>query len=330
MPRNYLCFHTDTPPSLDGTLLSPAWDRAPWTDDFVDIEGDTQPAPPLQTRAKMLWDNEYFYIGAQLEEPQVWATLTQRDSVIFHDNDFEVFLDPDGDNHRYFELEINALGTVWDLRLPKPYRDGGQADSVWSIAGLRTAVHIDGELNNPRVQSRGWSIEIAVPWRALTEDAGCACPPREGDQWRINFSRVEWDLHIENDAFVKTPNRPEHNWVWSPQGVVDMHWPERWGTVQFAGAASDGATFTPDASHGAREFLMNIYHAQRVWRERTGRYAATLTELGLSAPQSLDTPQIWGRNDDFEVSVSYQTPTGTVRRLHVRSDSRLWHSSPVS
>ena len=55
-------------------------------------------------------------------------TLTEHDSVIFQDNDFEVFIDPDGDNHNYYEIEINALNTEWDLRLPKPYRDGRVRD----------------------------------------------------------------------------------------------------------------------------------------------------------------------------------------------------------
>ena len=52
----------------------------------------------------------YFYVAAEMEEPHVWGTLTQHDAVIFQDNDFEVFIDPDGDNHEYYEFEINALG----------------------------------------------------------------------------------------------------------------------------------------------------------------------------------------------------------------------------
>ena len=64
----------------------------------------------------MLWDDEYFYFAAELIEDQIWATLTERDSVIFYDNDFEIFIDPDGDSHQYYEFEINALNTVWDLR----------------------------------------------------------------------------------------------------------------------------------------------------------------------------------------------------------------------
>ena len=67
------------------------WKKAPWSDDFVDIEGSTRPAPRFRTRMKMLWDSQNLYIAAEMDEPDVWATLTQHDSVIFRDNDFEVF-----------------------------------------------------------------------------------------------------------------------------------------------------------------------------------------------------------------------------------------------
>jgi hypothetical protein len=34
----------------------------------------------------MLWDDQFFYVAAELAEPHVWATLDIHDSVIFHDN----------------------------------------------------------------------------------------------------------------------------------------------------------------------------------------------------------------------------------------------------
>ena len=107
----------------------------------------------------------------------MWGTLTQRDSVIFQDNDFEVFIDPDGDNHQYYEIEINALNTVWDLRLVKPYRDGGPAVNEWDVAGMRSAVHVDGTLNDPRDADRGWTVEMALPWEAMSEYANGALTP---------------------------------------------------------------------------------------------------------------------------------------------------------
>src|SRR5262249_47687589 len=107
-PQNYVCHRARTVITVDGRLDEAAWQTAPWTRDFADIEGEAKPRPRFRTRAKMLWDDEYFYVAAELEEPHVWATLTNHDAVIFHDNDFEVFIDPDGDSHNYYEFEMNA------------------------------------------------------------------------------------------------------------------------------------------------------------------------------------------------------------------------------
>ncbi|RYX84490.1 hypothetical protein EON83_09795 [bacterium] len=332
LPKQYLCFRAHTPPAIDGKLESAAWDSAPWTDEFVDIEGDKKPAPRFKTRVKMLWDEQYLYIGAQMEEPQVWGTLTKRDSVIFYDNDFEVFIDPDGDNHNYYEFELNALNTIWDLRLPIPYRDGGGAINEWDVLDIKTAVHIDGTINDARVTDKGWSVEMAIPWRALGEFAKCPAPPRDGDQWRINFSRVEWDIETQGEKITKIPNRPEHNWVWSPQGVIDMHQPERWGYIQFC--MKEDATFRPDASAPTRDFLMQTYHAQKGFKDRTGAPATSFEQLGIAVPDSLIEPRLTIENGDFIASAAFiEPPTeggpaskGVLRRLNVRGDSLLWFS----
>ena len=123
IPRGYVCGYAATAPELDGKLDEAAWSPAAWTEDFVDIEGPAKPKPRFRTRAKMLWNEEYFFIAAELEEPHVWGTITQHDAVIFQDPDFEVFIDPDGDSHNYYEFEMNALNTTWDLLMLKPYSD---------------------------------------------------------------------------------------------------------------------------------------------------------------------------------------------------------------
>jgi len=233
VPKTYLCGRAATPIHIDGRLDEAGWRAAPWSDDFVDIEGDRKPRPRFRTRVKMLWDATHLYIATEMEEPHVWGTLTQHDAVIFHDNDFEVFLDPNGDRLEYYELEINALNTTWDLFLPKPYKDGGKARNEWEIAGLRSAVHVDGTLNDPRDTDRGWTLEIALPWKALGEYAHGPAPPVPGSQWRINFSRVEWEHEIVAGRYRKVAGKKEDNWVWSPQGVVNMHVPEKWGYVRF-------------------------------------------------------------------------------------------------
>src|SRR4051794_7971907 len=231
--KTYDCHRSRSHIKIDGHLDDAAWTATPWTDYFVDIEGDAKPQPRFQTRVKMLWDNEYFYVAADIEDPHVWGTLTKHDSVIFHDNDFEVFIDPDGDTLEYYEFEINALNTGWDLFLDKPYRHGGKARNEWQIPGLRTAVHIRGTLNDPRDRDNGWTVEIAFPWKVLGEFAHKSAPPREGDEWRVNFSRVEWQHEVVEGKYRKAPKTREDNWVWAPQGVVNMHIPEKWGVVRF-------------------------------------------------------------------------------------------------
>jgi hypothetical protein len=93
-PRRYVCYRVPSRLNIDGKLDEQGWAAAAWSDAFIDIEGDGRPRPPFRTRVKMAWDDEFFYVAAEMEEPDVWATLTERDSVIFHDNDFEIFIDP--------------------------------------------------------------------------------------------------------------------------------------------------------------------------------------------------------------------------------------------
>jgi hypothetical protein len=232
-PKQYECRRARSPIVIDGHLEKAAWREAPWSDWFVDIQGSRMPKPRFQTRVKLLWDEQYLYVAAELEEPDVWATLMQHDTVIFHDNDFEVFLNPTNDGKRYFEFEMNALNTSWDLFLPKPYNQDGHPDNSWEIPGLKSAVRIDGTLNHPGDKDHGWTLEIAFPWNAFTERSGKG-RPAPGESWRINFSRVEWRVQVANGRYQKLPG-PEDNWVWSPQGVINMHVPEKWGTVHFLG-----------------------------------------------------------------------------------------------
>jgi hypothetical protein len=320
-PLNYICHRASGPVQIDGRLDKPVWEAVPWTSEFVDIEGDVRPRPRFQTRAKMLWDDDYFYIAAWLEEPHIWATLTEHDSVIFQDNDFEVFIDPDGDNHQYYEIEINALNTEWDLRLVKPYRDGGPALNEWEIPGLKTAVTIDGTLNDPTNEDRGWSVEMALPWSVLAEFANCPCPPRDGDQWRVNFSRVEWDIEIVDGTYRKIPGRAEHNWVWSPQGVIDMHRPERWGTVQFSTAPVGQANFVPDPTADARDLLMQVYYCQKEFHKRHARWAISLEELALPVRQTLPaTLKLQATEQGYQASIA----GSGASRMCISQDSRIW------
>ncbi len=325
-PRGYVCYRAAAPIRVDGRLDEAAWRDAPWTDDFVDIEGDAKPRPALRTRAKMLWDDTYFYVGAELVEPHLWATLTRHDAVIFHDNDFEVFIDPNGDSHEYYEFEINALGTTWDLLLPRPYKDGGKAVNSWEIPGMKAAVHLDGTLNDPRDTDRSWSVELAFPWAVLGELARRPSPPRDGDQWRVNFSRVEWPLEVAGGAYRKSTTAKDANWVWSPQHVVDMHRPETWGYVQFSTGRPGAVPFTPDASLPARRWLHQVYYGERAYSQAHGRWATMLEELAIAPPAggSLGAATLTVADSLFQASVELRLPGRAAQRWNIRQDALIW------
>lgn len=323
-PKGYLCVYAKNPLQIDGRLDERAWQAAPWTDDFVDIEGSSKPPPRFRTRAKLLWDRQYFYVAAQLEEPHVWGSLTNHDAVIFQDPDFEVFIDPNGDSHNYYEFEINPLNIGWDLLLPKPYKDGGPALNSWEIPGLKTAVFVEGTLNNSRDRDRGWNVELAFPWSALRDLAGRRAPPGEGDQWRVNFSRVEWEIEEGPGHYRKVPNRKEDNWVWSPQGIIDMHRPEKWGYVQFTKKRT--ARFLPDVAAEARDQLQEIYYAEKEFHGKSGRYAGSLAELGLSFANSQTVagpPQVVLEGKGF-VASTVILRGGKRERWQIREDARVW------
>lgn len=319
-PRGYVCMTAETAPVIDGKLDDAAWKSAPWSADFVDIEGDIKPKPRFRTRMKMLWDKNALYIAAEMEEPHLWANLAAHDSVIFQDPDFEVFIDPDGDNHLYGELELNAKNTTWDLLLSKPYKDGGKALNAWEIMGLKTAVHLNGSLNNPGDTDKGWTVEIAWPWESLKEMSNTPVPPKDGDQWRINFSRVEWDIVIENGKYVKVKGKPEHNWVWSPQSVIDMHRPERWGYLQFSNKTSGNLEYKADGTQGIKDLLHQVYYSQRDYQKKHGTYAATTDALGIQ-PSRLGVPEIRLSTRGFDASIK----SGNMR-WGIDSDSHLWKS----
>lgn len=326
-PKGYVCFRAASRIQIDGQINEDAWRAAPWTDDFVDIEGGAKPKPRFRTRVKMLWDDNFFYVAAEMEEPHVCATLTKRDAVIFYDNDFEVFIDPNGDNHEYYELEINPLNAVWDLFLGIPYKDGGQALNTWDIAGLKTAVRIQGTLNDPKDTDTGWSVELALPWKALAEYAHRTAPPQDGDQWRINFSRVEWEYRIVDGKYRKTPNKKEDNWVWSPQGLIDMHRPERWGYVQFSTGEPSRKQFQTDPAAEVRDVLMEVYYAQKEFHKVKKRWATTLEDLSLGRLKqlpSMQAPTIQITDEGFKVSAAARTPSGQNQLWHVTQDSRIW------
>lgn len=283
-PPVYLCRRAGLPFIPDGRLDKPFWEKAEFTCDFADIEGKHMPLPRFVTRAKSLWDDENLYIGAQLEGDEIWGNVTERDDVIFRDNDFEIFIDPDSDTRQYYEFEMNVLNTVWDLFLPSAYRDGGNALNGYDIHGLRTAVSVCGSINTPGPENKSWSVEVAIPFAAITECLPEKRAPRAGEYYRVNFSRVQWKVEKEDGCYRKltAPDGnplPEDNWVWSPTGVINIHYPELWGFVFFTEVDTQDDTCSIPEDELRKWELRKLYYAQNIYHDLHGSWCGSLDTL---------------------------------------------------
>ena len=331
-PLHYICYKSKAPLKIDGKLDESSWQEAQFSQKFLDIEGTKKPQPLQETRVKMLWDDNYLYFAAELKETDLWATIEKRDSVIFYDNDFEIFIDPDGDTHNYYEFEVNALGTEWDLLLPKPYRDGGPAIDGWDIAGMKVGIQLNGSLNDNSDRDSSWVLEIAMPWNILEECAPEGKPPFHKDQWRINFSRVEYFLDKEGKTYKKRINPetgktyPEFNWVWSPQGKINMHMPEMWGFVQFSrekvGEGFDQFQWNRDED--IKWALRQVYYKQKAFKEATQNYSRSLDQLGLGNMMLNGkklTPYIEATSASFVASLGSSDGNGI---WYIREDGKTW------
>ena len=254
---HYTAYRAPEPLVIDGRLDKPSWQQAPRSPRFVDLVNGT---PTVHdTRAAVLWDDTYLYVGFWVEEPFVEAKLTERDALIWTENDVEVFV---AGQDAYYELELNALGTVYEALFvfEDAYHKGGYAQRPelardadgatpwngvgftthprgprlgffkWDLPGLRTAVQVDGTINDNSDRDRGWTAEIALPWagmQVLAQGDGRALPPRPGDTWRMDFSRF-------NTYRAAPPANDPGGWAWSAHGAWDSHIPELFPFIHFS------------------------------------------------------------------------------------------------
>jgi hypothetical protein len=274
MNRNYGCSEehiahytscrVSEPIEINGDLEKPVWQRAQKSPRFVDM---TTGEPGFyDTRSAVLWDDQYLYIAFWVEEPFVQAHLTERDSLIFNENDIEVFIDG-GD--AYYEFEINALGTIYEVFFiwQDAYKKGGRfdvpefdlidqkalsfggnedrmADSFWygrhprktrwaflhwDFPGLQSAVRVQGKINDNSVVDKGWTVELAFPWQGMKWLAnGRSLPPKAGDIWRLFLGRFQKLTSSGQEV------NPHPAWAWNRHGVYDTHLPECFTYIHFS------------------------------------------------------------------------------------------------
>jgi hypothetical protein len=201
--------------TIDGVLAEPAWDRAPVAGPFV-RSLDGKPAS-ASTTARLLWDDDNLYVAFQAEDTNVSGRFFKDDEPLYTSNVVEIFLNPSGDSSRYDEIEVAPTNALFDASFTGGPRKG--MDLSWS-SHARLAVHVDGTLNDPSDLDRGWTVELAIPFAALT---GMDKPrPQRGDRWKFNLYRLR-----------QGPGQPGEGQAYSPPMRGDFHALDRFATLRF-------------------------------------------------------------------------------------------------
>eukprot|EP00946_MAST-07B_sp_MAST-7B-sp1_P000146 g146.t1 len=199
--------------SVDGMLDDEVWAKAEWhSNEFVDITA--HPLSPVlnsvpafqQAEVAALWDDQYFYVGARLRDPIIYATVPvghNGASVPYVDNDFEVFIDPSGTTQFYKEFEMNVLNATYDVNWGVPDDFSLDCDSSanhsvpylptcvntsshfysgnWTMfnsnntddGGLKAATHTYSTFGSDKPNATGvWTVEVAFPIRAGRHHGG--------------------------------------------------------------------------------------------------------------------------------------------------------------
>jgi hypothetical protein len=210
----YVVKKTLGPIAVDGVLDEPSWKAAASTGPFRLNDGSGNPKGKV--KAKILWDETNLYFAFQCEDTDIYATMKKRDQHLWEEEVVEIFIDPDGDQRDYIELEINPLGTFLDLFvlspvIPIPY-ESYNIPAQW-------AVKVDGTVNNSSDKDRGWAVELSMPLQEAVTAPNL--PPKDGDKWRLNLYRIEQRPVAENTA-------------WSPTLTPSYHTPARFGEISFS------------------------------------------------------------------------------------------------
>ncbi len=207
VPVRLVATRVEASPELDGVL-----DEAAWSSATAVRLGDSLEGEPvaIETSVRALWDDEMLYVGAILEDDDVWSQFEAQDDPLWKEEAFEFFLFGEATRRRYLELQVSPRGVTFDARFDT-YRKGDEAwDGPW-----RAAAAVDGTVRRRDDRDRQWSVEMAVPFAMICEHTAMACPPVTGATTRVNAFRLDRPRRGPPQASSLAPTR-----------VPDFHAPE--------------------------------------------------------------------------------------------------------
>jgi hypothetical protein len=158
-------------PRLDGVLDEPLWRSAGRLEGFVQTHPGDNTAPSHPTVVLVAFDTQHLYLGLHAADDSagVRATVAPRDHIQ-DDDHITIFLDTFGDRRRAYVLSFNPLGIQQDGVFTE-----GTAGPDYSVDILMQS--------HGRIDGSGWTVEAAIPLRALRYVAG------PGRHWNVQVQR---------------------------------------------------------------------------------------------------------------------------------------------
>ncbi len=200
---------------IDGKLDDKAWQSAAVIEFVFPFAAQT--GAKQKTTARLLWDDDYLYVGYDCEDTDIVALHAERDDPTYLDDAVEIFINPKPSQTTvYFGLEMNARAVLYDYLMS----DARYAFKRFNLQGVKLATWIRGTLNVGGDEDKGWSLEVAIPWINFEE---LAKRPNPGDIWTANLNR--WD-GVE-------PDRRLSMWSDPLQPRPNPHVPSRFGQLVF-------------------------------------------------------------------------------------------------
>ena len=182
---------------IDGKLNEKDWKNTEVVEGFYtwDDQGKAVPAVSA-TRVRVLWDDTFLYVGAEMDDKDVYAVLTGHNDPTWRDDVFEIFIKPDPKKHHFYEFHVTPLNTRLELFFPR--RGFGSLERSYRNMGMKSAVTIEGTLNNWEDIDQGWIAEVAIPFSAFSKTVSF---PEPGSQWRVAFCRYDYSYHLPDSYF---------------------------------------------------------------------------------------------------------------------------------
>jgi hypothetical protein len=202
MPTEIQAVYADTAVQVDGRLDDAVWARAPAYVLSLPLDRAADGRTPAEGgRARFAWNEEWFYMAIEFTDSDVVAEGTEDGEHHYKLGDLaELFLWPDAHSW-YWELYVTPAGKYTAFFFPGPGRLG-LPSGFTNHATLTVAAQTQGTLNDWTDVDRGWTAEMAVPVKALTQ-RGEAWGP--GSPWRLLVGRYNYSAHLPALEYSSMP-----------------------------------------------------------------------------------------------------------------------------